>query len=253
MTDNNDDFEGFPDDFEFPADNDDTPREEPQIYFSDDLITIYTAFCNQVFNPQSVLYPSCGFDASPVKVFDDVTFVDIEKGSEGCVKKLQEAGFQALKQDIKTYSPQDLHDLLILLNPAIPTEWASRHLKPGGYILANDYHGNASEMYEQPNQFTLWGSIDFVEKDRRKNDNRVVVSRNLEDLFQPMKDAAEFERLKPTEFKFTRDLVLSYVDQGVLRADPNDSFEKKWAAYREVMREGMPDRRVADRYIFVKN
>jgi hypothetical protein len=142
---------------------------------------------------------------------------------------------------------------LILLNPAIPTEWASRHLKPGGYILANDYHGNASEMYEQPNQFTLWGSIDFVEKDRRKNDNRVVVSRNLEDLFQPMKDAAEFERLKPTEFKFTRDLVLSYVDQGVLRADPNDSFEKKWAAYREVMREGMPDRRVADRYIFVKN
>jgi len=154
-------------------------RKEPQIYFSDDLIAIYTAFCDQVYRPQSVLYPSCAFDASPARVFDNVTFVDIENGSEGCVRKLQEAGLQAIKQDIKTYTPEDLHDLLILLNPTIPTEWASRHLKSGGYVIANNYHGNASEMYHQPDQFNLWGTIDFVEKDRRKGDNRVVVSRNL--------------------------------------------------------------------------
>ena len=50
-----------------------------QIYFADDLIAIYTAFRDQVFNPQSVLYPSCGFDASPAKVFKNTMFVDIEQ------------------------------------------------------------------------------------------------------------------------------------------------------------------------------
>lgn len=193
-----------------------------------------------------------GFDGSPAKVFDNVTFVDIENGNEGCVRKLQEAGLNAIKQDIKTYTPKNLHDLLILLNPAIPTEWASRHLKSGGYVLANNYHGNASEMYRQPDQFTLWGTIDFAEQNRRKGDNSVVVSRNIEDLFHPVKDSTEFQRLRPEDFEFTRDMVLSFVQQGIVKANPNADFEQKWAAYRETMQEGMPYKRVADRYIFVK-
>lgn len=48
-------FAEVPEDFEFPSR--DAPREEPQIYFADDLIEIYTAFKDQVHNPQSVLYP----------------------------------------------------------------------------------------------------------------------------------------------------------------------------------------------------
>jgi len=111
-------------------------ENEPKLSFSDDLITLYTAFKNQVYNPKSVLNPSCGFDASPAKVFDNVTFVDIAKDNAGCIKKLQEAGFHAIKQDIRDYKPNEEHDLLILINPVIPTEWASRHLKSGGYVLA---------------------------------------------------------------------------------------------------------------------
>jgi len=228
-------------------------KEEPEIYFSDELIALYTAFKNQVYKPESVLYPSSGFDASPAKVFDNVTFVDVEDGNEGCIRKLQEAGFKALKQDIREYSPKKLHDLLILLNPSISTEWASRHLKSGGYILANNYHGNASEMYRQPDEFTLWGVMDFAERDRRKGDNRVIISRNLENLFQPVENAVEFQRLRPDDFEFTRDMVLSFVKEGYVKVDTNASFEEKWAAYRKTMREGMPSKRVADRYIFIKN
>ncbi len=236
-------------DFEFPVRN--KRRGGYQIEFVDDLIAIYTAFRDQVYNPQSVLYPSCGFDASPAKVFANVTFVDIEDGNEGCVRALQEAGLHALKQDIRTYTPKDLHDLLILLNPATPTEWASRHLKSGGYVLANDYHENASEMYRQPEQFTLWGVIDFAEQDRRKKDARVVVSRNLEDLFQPVANEEELKRFRPEYYELVKGVSYS-LTMNMPNFSADRPFEKVWADYREMMKEGMPSKRVADRYIFVK-
>lgn len=235
-----------------PDDGTDQPSENPQIYYADDLIALYTAFRDRVYNPQSVLYPSCGFDASPARVFDNVTFVDVEQGNEGCIRGLQEAGLQALKQDIRDYQPKRLHDLLILLNPSIPSEWATRHLRQGGYIIANDYHSNATQINENPEQFTLWGTMDFAEKDRRKGDFRVIVSRDLDDLFQPVNDADEFKRLRPEDFDFTKTMVLSFVDQGIVIADKDAPFEEKWAAYRDSMREGMPYKRVAERYIFVK-
>ncbi len=242
-------FAEIPEDFELPRRN--SPREEPQIYLSEELIAIYTAFREQVHNPQSVLYPSCGFDASPARIFDNVTFVDIEDGNERCVAKLQEAGLQALKQDIRTYRPQELHDLLILLNPAIPTEWASRHLQPGGYVISNNYHGNASEMHRQPDQFTLWGVINFAEKDRRKGDNQVVVSRNVEDLFQPVANEEELQRFRPEYYDFLQMLFPSFA-LNMPDFSAEGPFEEVWANYREMMREGMPSKRVADRYIFVK-
>lgn len=226
--------------------------EEPQIYFADDLIALYTAFRDEVYNPQSVLYPSCGFDASPARVFDKVTFVDIEKeGNEGCVEKLQEAGLDAVKADIKVYEPNDLHDLLILLNPAIPTQWASRHLKSGGYVIANDYHGNASEMYNLPDQFALWGTMAFAEKDRRKGDNRIVISRDLDDLLQPVADEEELRRFRPEYYEFLQRVFLSLAsNMPTFSAD--GPFEEVWKNYRKLMDEGMPSKRVADRYIFMK-
>src|SRR3989344_4510052 len=118
---------------------------EPSIYF-DDLIAIYTAFRDHIYSPQSVLYPSCGFDGSPARVFTQVTFVDVENGNEGCIKRLVDVGLHAIKQDIQSYSPTKPHDLLILLNAAIPTAWASKHLISGGFVLTNDYQesfGNA--------------------------------------------------------------------------------------------------------------
>lgn len=226
---------------------------EPKLEFSDELIAVYAAFKDKVYNPQSVLYPSCGFDASPSRVFGNVTFVDSEiKGNQGCTAKLQEAGLQAIKQDIRDYSPKGLHDLLILMNPSIPTEWASRHLKSGGYIISNDYHGNASEMFGQPDNFELWGAIDFAEKDRRKGDNRIVISRNLEDMFQPVANEEELKRFRPGHYEFIEGMFQMYAMNSTSGFSADKPFEEMWANYREMMKEGMPYKRVANEYIFVK-
>ncbi len=224
-----------------------TPRKEPQICFAGDLIAIYTAFRDEVYNPKSVLYPSSGFDGSPAKVFDNVTFVDIENGNEGCVKKLQEEGLHAIKQDIKTYTPKDLHDLLILLNPSIPTEWASKHLKSGGYVLANNYHGNASEMYMKPDQFTLWGVIDLTEKEKKI----AKISRNLEGLFKPIKNEAELQQFRPGYHEFLQNIFKTFA-MNMRDFNVDRPFEQVWSDYREIMQEGMPSKRVVDSYIFVK-
>ena len=234
---------------EFPKGN--THTREPQIYFAGDLISIYSAFRNQIYNPSSVLYPSCGFDASPARVFSNVTFVDKEEGNERCVSKLQEAGLNALKQDIRKYHPKNVHDLLILLNPSIPTEWASKHLKSGGYILANNYHGNATEMYGQPDQFDLWGTIDFVEKNISKGDNRVVISRNLEGLFEPVANEEELKRFRPEYYEFLGGVFRAFA-LNMRNFNADRPFEEVWADYREMMQEGMPSKKIADRYVFVK-
>jgi hypothetical protein len=226
--------------------------EKPKAYFAEDLIAIYTAFRDRVHSPRSVLYPSSGFDGSLARVFQNVTFVDLEKGNEGCVDALVAEGLHAIKGDIRLYRPREPHDLLILLNPAIPSEWATEHLAPGGYIIANDYHNNATQLHDTPNKFTLWGAMDWVEKDRRKKDYRVRISRDLEGLFDPVKDAEEFQRLRPETFEFMKDMVESFARQGLIQVPANAPFETQWAQYRKEMKEGMPYKRVAERYIFQK-
>ena len=138
-----------------------SPQEEPKLEFGDDSIkAVYTAFRDKVYNPESVLYPSCGFDASPSRVFGNVTFVDKDGDNQRYIRKFQEAGFQAFKQDIRLYRPAQRHDLLILMNPYIPTDWATPYLKSGGYVLANNYHLNASWLNSQEDRFSLVGVID---------------------------------------------------------------------------------------------
>ena len=99
--------------------------------YHDDLIAIYTAFRDQVHNARAVLHPSCANDASPSKVFDAVTYVDIDTGA---MEMFRQHGLDAHGQDIREYKPAKEHDLLILLNPCIATEWASQHIRKRGYI-----------------------------------------------------------------------------------------------------------------------
>jgi hypothetical protein len=227
-------------------------EEELQIYYAPDLLSIYSTFQAQVHKPRHVLYPSCGYDGSPAKVFERVTFVDSEGGNAGCIQALKAAGYDALQSDIRDYSPTEKHDLLILLNPCIPSEWGARHLERGGWIIANNYHGNASQMFREPESYEFWGAIDFVEKDRRKKDYRVEILRDLEGFFVPVADFAELERLRPDHADFTQKIVESFIRREFVKAEPGANFDEKWAAYRATMKEGMPSRRIAERYIFRK-
>ena len=168
------------------------------------------------------MYPSCGFDASPARVFPNVTFVDAEKGNEGCVQLLQEAGLKAIKTDIREYHPAEEHDLLILLNPAIPAEWATCHLSTGGYIIANDYHGSASQLAQKPDQFLLFGSIDLVNMPGQNKDGKAIISRNIEGLFEQVSSPEEFRRLRPDAFEFKAGLINSMAERGIIDASPSD-------------------------------
>lgn len=223
---------------------------EPE--YSDGQIAIYTAFKEQVHDAKSVLHPSCGFDASPARVFQNVTFVDMENGNEGAIEALRRHGLNALKMDIRDYRPAEEHDLLILLNPAIPTEWASRHITRGGFVLSNNYHGNAAEMWKELSRYEPLGTIDFAEKDRRKGDNKVVVSRNLEGLFEPVSDFEELRRLRPGMHKFIRDAYPHLLKSAGL--EPGDTIEETYRRFQRMMHESeaFPSKRAAEMYVFVK-
>lgn len=216
----------------------------------DHSIALYTAFKDIVYNPQSVLYPSCGYDASPAKVFSQVTFVDLEQGNEGCIEALVSAGFNAQKGDIRNYVPTKQHDLLILLNPCIPSEWASRHVIEGGFILANDHHKNATGMFRDNKHYTLWGTIDATEK----GNEGVIVSQDLQGLFEPVRDGEEFKLLRSGGYDFVTLTMDHFIRTGVIKVDINAPFEEKWVMFKRALGEDecMPSKRVAERYIFVK-
>jgi len=160
-------------------------KSNPEVYFGEDLVAMQTLFRNQVFNPESVLYPSCGFDGSPAKVFRDVTFLDSEEGNRGCIELLKKLGFKALKQDITNYKPAKPHDLLILLNPQFRSELALPHLADRGFVLANNYHRNASQILAMPN-FELLGTIDFSQNP--------VLTRGTKNLRLPQDQLYAFRR-----------------------------------------------------------
>ncbi len=218
-----------------------------------DLVCLYQEFYDKVQKSTSVLYPSCALDVSPSQVFSNVTYVDIEDGISGAMQEFRKQGFKAVCQDIRNYKPTEHHDLLILLNPAIPAEWASQHIEEGAFIIANNYHGTATEMFCDPVHYALFGTIDFTEKNRKEERYKAVVSQNLDDLFIPCKDEKEVQERRPDIYKF-----ISSVYPSLLQSFGQPTEGKSFGEiYEEVQKfKGssieLPHRRVAERYIFVK-
>jgi len=220
-------------------------RVAPGLEYSPHWISACLAFRDQLYNPRSVLYPSCGLDASPSKAFKNITFVDAETGNEGCVDTLRKAGLKAFKQDIREYIPREEHDLLILMNPAIKTEWATRCLMQGSYILSNDYHSNASWMAKKPQDFTLIGSMD------ERADPKV--SLDTSGLFEPVKSLDELRQISPERYEMLRKLVLHQLSFRNRSNSSNLSLEN-YFAYCDLLRKDkeLPFKRKAGLYIFKK-
>ena len=125
--------------------------------FKENVIAQYASFARTFGHPKSVLYPSCEVDASPAKAFPnaEVTLLDKE---EKYAEALRRHGLRAVTADIRNYPPESKHDLIILLNPEIPSELVTKHVKRGGYILANNYHLNAEQLLAHPD-FKIMGKI----------------------------------------------------------------------------------------------
>lgn len=221
--------------------------EKPE--YNQGLIKAYTEFKSKVHNPRSVFYPCSATDASATRVFNNVTHLDLDEHS---MKILRANGLKAITGDVREYSPKELHDLLILLNPAIRPEWATSHIPAGAFIIANNYHGTSSDLSDAQRQYELFGTLS------EPSDGRAAVfSRDLTDLFIPVKSGDELRALRPGTFDF---VMKSYPHllkmQGI---KPEETFEALFRQYQKLLSSELKDedielpaRRIADLYIFRK-
>jgi hypothetical protein len=127
--------------------------------FSDQLIKIYKKFQETFGVPQRVFYPCCDLDASPVRAFPDseVTLLDINEEAVGVLKR---NGISAIAGDVRKHRPRPKNDLLILLNPCISTGETIHTVRRSGLVLANNYHGNVSQMFQRPLRYAFQGVFD---------------------------------------------------------------------------------------------
>lgn len=207
------------------------------------LVSAYRKFRQQVANPRSVLYSSCGWDSSPAQVFDNITFVDAEKGNEGCIEAFKKAGFKAIKSDIRQYNPLEQHDLALIMNPGTPSEWITQHVQPKGFIIANNYHRSATQLAKRTEEYELYGTIHSTDKDAQ-------ISRNLDGLFIEVGSGQELREIDPERYKEEMDLMAH-----ILRV-PRDKaiFEKMRPEFcrRMGLPVSFPFRRNSGLYIFIK-
>ena len=130
-----------------------------------ELIHKYRMFQKKIYTPKHVLYPSCGSDISPIKGFPNSKIALLDRDPEAIellhkngVERKRE-GIKLICSDISEYHPKNPHDLLILLNPQYTTSKAVHTLMHGGYIIANNYHGNAQEMFKAPEKYDFVAGI----------------------------------------------------------------------------------------------
>ena len=153
----------------------------------------YMAFRYQVYSPRHVLHGCCAKDNSAAIAFgrDKVTFVDTD---DRAMQELRADGCRALTEDMARYRPNQLHDVVVVINSSGMDRWHARHLKPGGFFLVNNYHGAAEELYANPRIYEMWGSISV----KREGDGMTaVVSRDVSNLLVPVQSFAELMQLDP--------------------------------------------------------
>lgn len=106
-------------------------------------------FREAIYRPVSVFYPCCGRDVSPLKAFPDanLTFLDKLRPVVESLRPLaKHYSIKTICENIKKYTPEQTYDLLLLLNPQIPSKWATKYVENGKYIIANNWDGNADQL-----------------------------------------------------------------------------------------------------------
>ena len=169
-----------------------------EIKYDEDVIGLYAAF-SEFYNPNSVLYPFCGYDGSVSAGFgkDKVTHVDKD---EGVVAAFKRSGLIIFGGDIGDYKTTGLHDLLILKNPGIgmEVEKTTEHLQKNGFILMNR---DAMQLYirdfKDSDEFDLWGSIDYI-LDEHGN-RQAVVTEGTENFFESVESLEELRKISPAK------------------------------------------------------
>lgn len=147
---------------------------------------------------QSALYPGSFVHITPSFIFPEVVYVDSDKRAKKFFADDEIAGFVAQEkqyEDKTVYrfhaqsytdpipEPENHFDLLISQWAGFVSEHCTDYLKIGGYLLANNSHGDAS-MASIDERYKLVAVIN-----RRKN-RHTISTKNLESYLIPKKDIA---------------------------------------------------------------
>lgn len=219
---------------------------EPELSYDPHMIDIFKVF-KKFYDPSSVLYPCCGNDASPAKVFDDVTFVDNGKFIDA-ISLYTESGLKAYKEDILDYRADKEHDLLIILNPSLrfkETEYLTKHIISKGYIISNDWHENARWMFNNPDKYSLEGCIETK--------NGISVSTSTKDLFKEIKDAKELKEDHPKRYAVLKN-SFDNLKKNCKGSSFNhtDSFDSSFKKFKRMADHSSYYKRIPELYIFSK-
>ncbi len=116
--------------------------------YNRNLISQYNYFRRNIHEPRRVFYPCCELDASPVKGFPNSEVVLVDN-DENLIEPMRREGItQFIHQDVLAYNPKTPFDLVIILNPGLPSRDLTRHLRKGGYALADNWNDNAQELLD---------------------------------------------------------------------------------------------------------
>ncbi len=149
------------------------------------LVARYALFRDTLHPKADVVYHPCGGnDVSPSAAFPDsrVIYVDIDQRS---IDALKRSGYEAHTASALEFDPGKV-DVLIMLNPQIPSNIPSSHVAENGYVLSNDYHGTASSLHQDA-QYQLQAIIRTL-----PNGELIFDTENTEDYWKEIDSEEEF-------------------------------------------------------------
>lgn len=138
-----------------------------------DRLRLFTAVGGAI-EASTVLYPGSYVDVAPSFVFDDVTYVDVDRRAQQFFD--DEAGVGEIVRDHRSAGPQgawrfiradytsdlalpdDHYDLLVSLYAGFVSEHCTQHVRPGGHLLVNASHGDAAMAALDP-RYRLIGVV----------------------------------------------------------------------------------------------
>ncbi len=93
-------------------------------------------------------YPSSGSDYAPSIAFPN-SLVVYADGNEYSMDALKKKRLAAYHEDVTCFDTRKIIseiNLLLLFNPVVSFSEIEKNLNLRGYVLCNDYHGNATEL-----------------------------------------------------------------------------------------------------------
>lgn len=205
-------------------------KSHKEIQIKKHTAQMFQQFLTKIHRPRNVLYPSCGLDGTPAFIFENITYVDLEKGFEGCIEIFKKIGIKAFKEDIERFNPNRLFDLIILENPVFKSKEVDRLLVKGGYIITNDEHKNAFQLFSN-NRYEFVGGYYFA-------GYRCGYSERKDGVFEKITDVELFKKSDPTRFASLKTAYKIFKEES--RNDKNIAWEDFLKIYYETPKFQVP-------------